>query len=327
MPRSTPKERQPGRAADEDGPHEMVGRKDDDGAGDRHDHGCGQMAPGEQDQGDEPDRHDRREGDHRRDRGERAKQDRMRRAGEEIDDAEQHALADAHEHKAVHRAVDRGDHLFADALAARAEQLFGDDEALPQNAVAVAKQEEQREQTENEDEDAMQNLGAESAADLAVRGGVDLMQRLRRPAGVGEMRVPPIGRGLRSIRQMREDLGRRNAGQFDLAAIIDGVVELPHGFEREGDEGQQERDADEQGEGERQQLVSEPEREARARAAVERPERDGENDRPRQRRKVVPQDINAEAEQDDGKQAAPKRLPARRRALGRPRARRRTTLA
>ena len=72
---------------------------------------------------------------------------------------------------------------------------MGNRQALSSHVVAIAEQEEQSQQCEAKQHDAMNGAASDRAAEFAVGRSIKALGKLLCPAGMGEVRVPPIRDG------------------------------------------------------------------------------------------------------------------------------------
>ena len=288
----------------------MVGGEGGEEAGDDHDDRHRRLAGRQQHQRGDHDGDTGGERDHRRHRADRAEEDGVRHAGEEVDDAQHHALAEPDQHQPVHRAVDRGHHLPPDLLAARPEDAVRGGEALTAHRLALAEQEEQRQQREAEQHDAVERLLADVAAELAIGSGVDLLRPLLGEAGVRQVLRPPLADRLRDFgRQLADGIGHRDAVLLCLLAVVEHGMGFARRLDAEPDQRDQEDEQHQQREDRRQHLLAELGGNARRGALEQRPQRDRQHQRPDQRAEIVLQDEEADAEQDEGEHQPSSEMP------------------
>lgn len=188
----------------------------------------------------------------------------------------------------------RGDHLCADPFAAGSEQTTAGAAHLHDEVVAVAEQEEQRQQCEAEQHDAMQYHRANLASPAEQVALADALQQGRCIVGINEIGRPPFP-GLRADqRHAGKKIGRRNAVLARLVDPDEDAVRVAAQRHRDHDQRQQEHQRDAEGEQRGHQHVMAPWRKARAGVAIKRPERDGEDAGPDECRQEFVQRPQAE---------------------------------
>jgi len=265
--------------------------------------------------GDEIERHQREgerraAGKQRHDARQDAERDGRRHAGDPVGDAEDDALADGDQRHAGDGRADRRRHDAGDALPAHRQDTLAEPVHLAGEGLAVAVDEEERDQHEEHGEQEVERLAAgrqRHAVDIADIGAADDLRQLADRAGMIEEARPLHVEPAADDRQGADPFRRRRAGAVRLDRPADPVADLVQRIgrgdhDRPDDEGEDEQDGD--GGGKRAVAVH-----LRQQAHIERPARKGDDQGGEHRHDEAVEEIDA-GEDDEHEE------PARRRDRG-----------